>query len=88
MHSILALLLDRVNGQRNAPAALLSRKEPLSPMDRRLGGPQGHCGRFGAESLCVQPLDESVICAVFARRKCGRNTHLSYFSLIGCLLVF
>jgi len=33
VHSILALLLDRVNGQLNAPAAWLSRKEPLSPME-------------------------------------------------------
>jgi len=38
-----------VSGQLQAPAALLPGKEPLVPMDRRLGGPQSRSGRGGAK---------------------------------------
>jgi hypothetical protein len=34
-------------GQPHAAAALFQGKEPLYPLDRRLGGPQSLCGRYG-----------------------------------------
>jgi hypothetical protein len=38
-YSFLTLALDGVSGQRNASAALYSQgKDPLYPLDRRLGG--------------------------------------------------
>jgi hypothetical protein len=37
-----------VSGQLHAPAALYARvKDPLYPLDRRLGGPQSRFGRRG-----------------------------------------
>jgi hypothetical protein len=38
-----------VSGQLQAPAALPPEKEPLLPLDRRLGGPQSRSGRGGEE---------------------------------------
>jgi hypothetical protein len=38
-----------VSGQLHAPAALLPGKEPLYPLDRRLGGTQSRSGRSGEE---------------------------------------
>jgi hypothetical protein len=38
-----------VSGQLHASAALISGKEPLYPLDRRLGGPQSRSGRGGEE---------------------------------------
>jgi hypothetical protein len=38
-----------VSGQLHAPAFLLPGKEPLYPLDRRLGGPQSRSGRGGVE---------------------------------------
>jgi hypothetical protein len=42
-YSFLISALDRVSGQRHAPAALY----PRYPLDRRLGGPQSRSGRRG-----------------------------------------
>jgi hypothetical protein len=40
--------LMRVSGQRHAPAAFYTRgKDPMYPLDRRLGGPQSPSGRRG-----------------------------------------
>jgi hypothetical protein len=44
-----------VNGQLHAPAALPPGKEPLYPLDRRLGGPQSHSGRGGEEKNSQPP---------------------------------
>jgi hypothetical protein len=44
-----------VSGQLHAPAALLSGKEPLYPLDRRLGEPQNRSGGGGGEKNS-QPL--------------------------------
>jgi hypothetical protein len=38
-----------MSGQLHAPAALLPGKEPLVPLDRRLGGSQGRYGHSGEE---------------------------------------
>jgi hypothetical protein len=38
-----------VSGRLHAPAALPPGKEPLVPLDRRLGGPQSRSGRGGEE---------------------------------------
>jgi hypothetical protein len=38
-----------VSGQLHAPAALPAGKEPLVPLDRKLGGPQSRSGRGGEE---------------------------------------
>jgi hypothetical protein len=38
-----------VSGQHHAPAALPPGKEPLVPIDRRLGGPQSSSGRGDVE---------------------------------------
>jgi hypothetical protein len=47
-YSYLTSALDGVSGQRHAPAALYPRgKDPLYPLDRRLGGPQSRSGRRG-----------------------------------------
>jgi hypothetical protein len=46
-----------VSGQLHAPTALTSGKEPLVPLDRRLGGPQSRSGR-GGEEKNSQPLPE------------------------------
>jgi hypothetical protein len=44
-----------MNGQLHAPAALRPVKEPWYPLDRNMGGPQGHSGRDGEENNS-QPL--------------------------------
>jgi len=46
-NSILSLTsaLDGVDGQHHAPAALPLGKVTRYPLYRRLGGPQGRCGR-------------------------------------------
>jgi hypothetical protein len=36
-----------VSGQLHAPAALLRRKSPWYPLDRKLGGPQSRSGHSG-----------------------------------------
>jgi hypothetical protein len=51
------------SGQLHAPAALLPGKEPRYPLNRRLGGHQGRCGRFGKHLL---PLTQLL---VFDKRK-------------------
>jgi hypothetical protein len=43
-----------VSGQLHAPAALPPAKEPLVPLDMRLGGPQSRSGR-GDEEKNSQP---------------------------------
>jgi hypothetical protein len=40
-----------VSGQLHAPAALLPDKEPRDPLDRRLYGPQGRSGPYGAVTI-------------------------------------
>jgi hypothetical protein len=44
-----------VNGQLHAPAALAPGKEPLVPLDRRLGGPQSRYERGGEEKNSQPP---------------------------------
>jgi hypothetical protein len=44
-----------VSGQPHAPTALPPVKEPLVPLDRRLGGPQSCCGRGGEEKKSQPP---------------------------------
>jgi hypothetical protein len=44
-----------VSGEIHAPAALLPGKEPLYPLDRRMGGSQSRSGR-GGEKQNSQPL--------------------------------
>jgi len=50
-----------VSGQQHAPAALYPREKTRYPLYRRLGGPQGLCGRAenlvptGIRSRTVQP---------------------------------
>jgi hypothetical protein len=44
-----------VSGQLHTPATLALRKEPLIPMDRRLGGPQSRSGRGGEEKNSQLP---------------------------------
>jgi hypothetical protein len=44
-----------VSGQLHAPAALLPRKDPWYPLDRRLGGPQSRSGRGGEEKNSKPP---------------------------------
>jgi len=44
-----------VSGQLHAPAALPPGKEPLVPIDRRLGGPQSRFGHSGGEVKNSQP---------------------------------
>jgi len=48
LHVVLILNFMEMSGQIHAPAALLPRKEPPYPLDRRLGGPQSRYER-GAE---------------------------------------
>jgi hypothetical protein len=40
-----------VSGQLHAPAALLPGKEPWYPLDRKLGGHQGHSRCSGEENV-------------------------------------
>jgi len=47
-----------MSGQIHDPAALPPGKEPLVPLDRRLGGPQRRSGR-GGEEKNTQPLPQS-----------------------------
>jgi hypothetical protein len=44
-----------VSGQLHAPAALLKERDPGTPLDRRMGGPQSRSGR-GGEEKNSQPL--------------------------------
>jgi hypothetical protein len=44
-----------VGGQLHAPAALPTGKEPLVPINRRLGGPQNRSGRGGEEKNSQPP---------------------------------
>jgi hypothetical protein len=44
------------SGQLHAPAALPPGKEPLVPLDMRLGGPQSRSGHSGGEEKNSQPL--------------------------------
>jgi hypothetical protein len=47
-YSFTTSALDRVSGQRHAPAALYPRgKDRRYPLDRRLGGPQSRSGHTG-----------------------------------------
>jgi hypothetical protein len=56
-----------VSGQLHAPAALLPRKEPPVPLDRRLGGPQSRSGRRGEEKIFELDSDPSVVQPVASR---------------------
>jgi hypothetical protein len=44
-----------VNGLLHAPAALPPREDPLVPMDRRVGEPQGRSGRRGEKKNSQPP---------------------------------
>jgi hypothetical protein len=44
-----------VSGQLHTPAALPPGKEPLVPLDRRLGGPQSRSGLCGLEKNSQPP---------------------------------
>jgi hypothetical protein len=44
-----------VSSQLHAPAALLPGKEPLYPLDARLGGPQSRSGHGGEEKNSQPP---------------------------------
>jgi hypothetical protein len=44
-----------VSGQLHAPATVPPGKEPLEPLDRRLGGPQSRSGRGGEEKNSQPP---------------------------------
>jgi hypothetical protein len=55
-----------VSGQIHAPAILPPGKEPLYPLDRRLGGPQSQSGRFGEEKI-IDPTGTSVVQPVASR---------------------
>jgi hypothetical protein len=44
-----------VSGQLHAPAALLPRKGPWYPLDRKLGGSQSRSGRGGEEKNSQPP---------------------------------
>jgi hypothetical protein len=48
-----------VSGQLHAPAGLTAGKEPLYPLDRRVGGPQSRSGRSGEEKNSQPPSRES-----------------------------
>jgi hypothetical protein len=58
-----------VSGQLHAPAVLLTGKELLIPMDRRLNGPQSRYGRGGEEknSYLVPGLELPIIQPVAQR---------------------
>jgi hypothetical protein len=45
-----------VSGQFHTPAALPQGKSPRYPLDKRLGGPQGHSGLGGEEKNSQPPL--------------------------------
>jgi hypothetical protein len=44
-----------MSGQLHTSAALPPGKEPLGPMDRKLGGPQSRSGRCGEEENSQPP---------------------------------
>jgi hypothetical protein len=49
-----------VSGQLHALAALSPGKEPMVPLDRRLGGPQSRSGRGGEEKNSQPPPDSQI----------------------------
>jgi hypothetical protein len=51
--------LLEVNGQLHAPAALLWRKSPRFPLDKRLGGPQNRSGRRREEKILAPYRDSN-----------------------------
>jgi hypothetical protein len=56
-----------VSGQLHAPAALPPGKEPLVPIDRRLGGPESRSGHGGEEKNsqpqpAIEPCDPDRPC--------------------------
>jgi hypothetical protein len=72
-----------VSGQLHAPAALHQGKEPLLPLDRRLGGPQSRSGH-GGEEKNSQPLPgfEAPINQPVAQRYTTEFSRLLKFKLM------